>query len=184
MQFREFVADRAAQRTARGHRKEKQRRIGRAGLQIQSPDGGQINKEPGKENPSNIAETKVGERDSPDVLGGEDGAPKNALIGCSNTWTRFFGRAGGSRASNRSSGLNVSQFRRGDPVVLFRSVPGNDVPDDTGSQSYDGAHPKRPPPAVVNHNVGNEKWCGARTYTHAGENQAVGFSPLLGRNPT
>ena len=85
VQSREFVADRAAQRTAGGHRKEKQRRIGRAGLQIQSPDFSQINKEPGKKNPSNIAETKVGERDSPDVLGGEDGAPKNAVIGCSNT---------------------------------------------------------------------------------------------------
>src|SRR5438046_410935 len=50
--------------------------------------------------------------------------------------------------------------------------------------SDDGAYPEGPPPAIVNHNVGDEKRRGARTDADAGKNQTIGDSPLLRRNPT
>ena len=173
----EPVADRAADGAADGHRQKWQHGVKRAGFQIQPAHLGQVDIEPAEENPGDIAETKIAERDRDYFPAREHSAPGHKV---------------GLPLAARVSSAPPTGCTKPDWMwpallrhqrMLRRRIAGQQIPDRSSHQTDHGAHPERSAPAIVQHEVGDQ-WRGkAGAGADAGKNPAVGDAALLRRNP-
>src|SRR5271156_673727 len=100
------VTQRSANKTADGHRQERQHRITGTGFEIEAAYLRHVEEKPAEEDPRNITKTEVANHECRKVPGAKDGTPRddNRRRSC----RRFFGER------SRKSGTNFAQFQRSD----------------------------------------------------------------------
>src|ERR1700759_1297189 len=67
--------------------------------------------------------------------------------------------------------------------MVCRIVACCEVPDTSGKESDDCAHPEGRAPSVVNHEIRDERRREARTRPDSGEDPAIGDTTFADRNP-
>ena len=129
---------------AHRHRHRRKHGVERAGFQIQSAHLGQVDKKPAEENPGGVAETKITERDRPHFPAPQNRSPGDA-VRCLQL------------GFDREPGSNRRQLRGGYTRMLRRLVASHEIPDRARDQADDGTCPEGRSPAVVQHEVGNQR---------------------------
>jgi len=119
-------------------------------LEIESAYFCEVAVEPAEENPRNVAVTEIADGHGPDVAASHYSFPGHKGI------SRLFRRIW-RIICNRKSGLDGRKFCGRHSRVFRRIVASCEKPDCPGEKSDDGAHPERRTPAVMNHEIGDQR---------------------------
>src|SRR5882762_11582685 len=134
----------------------------------------EIGVEPAEENPGNIAVREVAECERPNRQAASDVEPQGTCIR-----SRALIRDGGVRPGFRGKPLPDERLFSCRCIrVLFRSVPGDEVPDGAHQASHERAEPERCSPAMMGDNPGEQGWSQPRSGSHAGKDPPVGSATL------